>query len=70
MTCLARRIYSAPLAWHAAALLGPPVAGPSQLHPLYYQAAHYLLPIFLLASAAAVITSPAAFRLLRHTLRA
>jgi hypothetical protein len=69
VTAIVVVIRGAPLAWRAEALLGPLVAGPSGLPPVYQFAAHYLLPVVLLASAAAIVTSPAVVRLLARTLR-
>ncbi|HEY0137702.1 MAG TPA: hypothetical protein VGB85_26635 [Nannocystis sp.] len=69
VTAIVVAIHSAPLAWQAEALLGPLVAGPARLPLVYQLAAHYLLPVVLLASAAAIVTTPAVARLLRHTVR-
>ena len=66
ITAIVVAVYSAPLAWQAESLLGSRAA-PATLDPLYLHAAHYLLPVFLLASAAALITTPAVVRLLRRT---
>ncbi len=60
----------APLAWQAEALLGPLRPGPGGLPAIYHGAAHYLLPVFLLATVAALITSPVVLRLLRRTMLA
>jgi hypothetical protein len=60
----------APLAWQAEALLGPLRAGPGALALEYHGAAHYLGPVLLLATIAALITTPAVVRLLRRTVLA
>ncbi|MBK7829179.1 hypothetical protein [Nannocystis sp.] len=55
----------APLAWQAEPLL----QRGDTLAPLYQYAAPYLLPVLLLAVAAALLTTPAVARLLARTLR-
>ena len=70
VTAVIVAILVAPLAWQAEARLGPLRSGPGNLPELYHDAAHYLLPVFLLATVAALITSPAVLRLLRRTMLA
>ena len=60
---------AAPLAWRAEAVLrGTDPAASADF--IYVHAAHYLLPVLLLATAAALITTPAVLRLLRRTVLA
>ncbi len=66
ITAVTVAILAGPLAWQAETRLGLRDA-PDALPLLYTGAAHYLLPVFLLTTAAALITSPPVFRLLRRT---
>lgn len=66
LTAVAVAVLSAPLAWQAESLLQH--LDIVTLPPPYFHAAHYLLPIFLLALTAALITTPSVARLLRRTL--
>jgi len=66
LTAVAVVLLAAPLAWHAESMLGH--GDPITLPLAYFNAAHYLLPIVLLAATAAAITTPAIARLLRRTL--
>ena len=52
------------------ALLGPLRGGPGALPTIYAGAAVYLTPVLLLATVAALITTPAVLRLLRRTVLA
>lgn len=67
VTALVVAVLVAPLAWQAEALLGRWHEG---LAPEYTRAAHYLSPVLLLATIAALITTPAVMRLLRRTVLA
>ena len=72
LLCLGRAI-GALVVWVVAlvvALLGPLRPGPGTLPEIYHGAAHYLLPVFLLATVAAFITSPVVLRLVRRTMLA
>lgn len=64
VTAVAVAVLVAPLAWHAETGF----AGEPRLAQLYQFATPYLLPVLLLAVAAAALTTPALARLLRHTL--
>ncbi len=66
LTAVAVVVFAAPLAWQAESMLrhGDPITLPLA----WFNAAHYLLPIVLLAATAAAITTPAIARLLRRTL--
>lgn len=66
LTAVVVAALAAPLAWQAESLLRRHEV--VTLPFAYFGAAHYLLPIFLLALVAALITTPAVVRLLRRTL--
>ncbi len=70
LTALVVMVMVAPLAWESEALLGPLRAGPGALPIIYSGAAVYLSPVLLLATVAALITTPAVLRLLRRTVLA
>jgi hypothetical protein len=66
VTAVAVLVIASPLAWHAESALR--TSDVITLPVGWLPAAHYLLPVALLAAAAAAITTPSVARLLRRTL--